>query len=127
MKIRPVFLQHGFTLMETVVALVLLAIVSVVITSANGNLFFRSTAMQTAQQGTQLLQACMDKLIAIRKASGYSGVTSSGCSTISGVTVSTATACPSQLDDLTTFPGCKQFQITATGVGKPITLIFVNY
>lgn len=127
MKIRPAFAQYGFTLIETVVSLVLLGIVAVVISSMNGNLFFRSTAMQTAQQGTQLMQACMDKLISARKAGGYSGVTNSACNALSGVTVSTPTSCPVALDDLNTFPGCKQFQITATGVGTPITLIFVNY
>ncbi len=57
MKDLPPSGQHGFTLMESVVALVLLSLVSVVITSLNGNLFLRSGDMRGLQQSTQLLQA----------------------------------------------------------------------
>ena len=123
--------HRGFTLMEMVVALLLLSIVSMAISSLNGNLFFSRTDMRGMQQGTQLLQACIDQVLAQRKSSGY-GATfhcdelnalNTG-STLAVTLQATPDYCPSGLE-------CKQVQITMTPAGgsstKPASLLFVNY
>ena len=123
--------QRGFTLMESVVALVLLGIVSVAITSLNGNLFLRSDDMRSLQQSSQLLQACVDQVIALRKTSGYAGPFH--CDELNALPTgyalnvtlkATPDHCPSGLE-------CKQVLVSVnqTGgtAGNPVSLLFVNY
>ena len=131
MKARPSVPYQGFTLMESVVALLLLSIVSVAIMGLNGNLFFRSTDMRGLQQGTQLLQACVDQVLALRKTSGYDATFH--CNELNalntgftlGVSLqATPDYCPAGLE-------CKQVLITVTPAGgsstKPASLLFVKY
>lgn len=131
MKDLPPSGQHGFTLMESVVALVLLSLVSVVITSLNGNLFLRSDDMRGLQQSTQLLQACVDQVIGLRKSSGFDATFQ--CAEINALSTEftldvslkpTPDYCPTGLQ-------CKQVLInvkkTGTTVDNPISLLFVNY
>lgn len=102
--------QRGFTLMESVVALLLLAIVSTVVISLNGNLFLNSSSARQQQQGQQLLQACLDQVLTQRKTLGYDGPFD--CSALTAtipdytlsVTTETTTYCPLQVQ-------CKQLAL----------------
>lgn len=122
-------LQQGFTLMESVVALLLLSIASLGIIQLNGNLFLRSQEMRDWQEGTQILQACLDQVVAMRNSSGYSAAFD--CDNLNtlgtGFTLSvnpnaTVEYCPSGLQ-------CKQIVISASKNGTtstPISILFVN-
>ncbi len=116
--------------MEMVVALVLLGIVSVTVTTLNGNLFLGSTEMRDVQQKTHLLQACMDQLIGIEKASGFSSISASPSPCAAGVSVTIDPSCPSNLaTNLPNLPAgqqCKKVLITATGLSNPVTLLFLQ-
>lgn len=128
MKTCQAHAQVGFTLMESVVALLLLSIVSTVIISLNGNLFLHSTSAHDQQQSTQLLQSCVDQLLAQRKTEGYD--TTFSCNHLASlapdysltVTPETPTTCPPQVK-------CKQLAIRATHLGvttAPITLLLAK-
>ena len=126
MKDLPPSAQRGFTLMEAVVALVLLSLVSVVITSLNGNLFLRSGDMRGLQQSTQLLQACVDQVIGLRKTAGFDATFH--CDELNalntGFTLSvslkpTPDHCPTGLQ-------CKQVLISVNNIGSPVSLLFVD-
>jgi prepilin-type N-terminal cleavage/methylation domain-containing protein len=120
----------GFTLMESVVALLVLCMVSVAIISLNGNLFLRSRDAHDLQQGTQLLQACIDQVLSIRRTSGYAATLH--CNEVNalvpGITLSvnpnaTVEYCPTGLQ-------CKEVQITLNRNGTssaPTSLLLVNY
>lgn len=127
MKDLPPSGQHGFTLMESVVALVLLSLVSVVITSLNGHLFLRSDDMRGLQQSTQLLQACVDQVISMRKSVSFA--TKLHCDSLNqlntGFTLSvsdnpTSILCPNGLQ-------CKLVLISVNNIGTPVSLLFVEY
>lgn len=127
-KLHPI-LQQGFTLMESVVALLLLSIASLGIVQLNGNLFLRSQEMRDWQEGTQILQACLDEVVAMRSSSGYSATFD--CADLNtlgtGFTVSvnpnaTVEYCPAGLQ-------CKQIVINASKNGMtstPISILFVD-
>ncbi len=121
----------GFTLIEVVVAIVLLALATTVIIGLNAQLFQRSTYMRSLQQGTQVQQACVELVLAQRKkTAGYAATYD--CSTLNslgtGFTLSVANAasvqyCPTGLQ-------CRQVEVSVSGSGitpKPVTLLFVNY
>lgn len=130
----------GFTLIETIIAMLVLALVSVVIIRLNGGLFYRTTDIQAIQQSSLMVQACMDRIIGIRKSSDIftaPGTTlpSTICDTTflpslsPGMTlkvssaISTSSLCPSGKT-------CVQVNINTetSGVSKtPVTLFFVNY
>jgi prepilin-type N-terminal cleavage/methylation domain-containing protein len=131
MKHLRLITQQGFTLIESVVAMVLLSIVSVVIISLNGNLFLNSSDMRGLHQSTQLLQSCVDQVMAIRKSSGFAATFH--CDELNalntGFTLSvslkpTPDYCPSGLQ-------CKQVLISVnkTGLsgGNPASVLLVNY
>ncbi len=131
MKNQPPSAQHGFTLMELVIAIVLLSIVSVVITRLNGSLFAGASDMRGLQQSTQLLQACVDQVIGLRKSSGFDATFQ--CAEINALSTDftldvslkpTPDYCPTGLQ-------CKQVLInvkkTGSTVNNPISLLFVNY
>lgn len=121
--------QQGFTLMEILIAIVLLAIVSTGIIGLNSQLFMQSANMRNLQIGTQLQQACIEQILAQRKSSGYNA--SFSCANSGGFTLTvTSTAvsgapsyCPSPLQ-------CNSVQVGISGNGiapAAATLLFVNY
>lgn len=130
MSPRPHPNASGFTLIEVVVAIVLLAVASTAIISLNGQLFQQSAYMRSLQQATQVQQACVELVLAQRKSAGYAATLD--CSTlnnlISGITLSVANAasvqyCPTGLT-------CKQVEVSVSAPGisiKPATLLLVNY
>ena len=63
--------QRGFTLIEMVVSMLVLGIAATAIITLNSNLFYRLTDVRDLQTGTQLLQACAEKVMATRRRSGF--------------------------------------------------------
>lgn len=122
--------QSGFTLMESVVALLLLSVAALGIIQLNGNLFLRSQDMRDWQEGTQLVQACLDQLIATRNSAGFTATFH--CDELNtlgtGFTLSvnpnaTVQYCPAGLQ-------CKQIEITATKGGStstPVSILFADH
>ena len=63
--------QQGFTLIESVIALVLLAIASVAIVSLQGSIFSGQSDNKNLEVGVQLMQECAEQILAKRhKTSG---------------------------------------------------------
>lgn len=127
----------GFTLIETIIAMLLLALVSVVIVKFNGGLFYRASDIQSIQQSSLMVQSCVDRIIGIRKSKDVfanpASVLNSSCDTLpslmTGMTISVTSAistsplCPSGKT-------CVQVDIKTTNGGvsrTPTTLFFVNY
>lgn len=119
---------RGFTLMETLVAMLLLALLAVSATGLNGQLFMQSANMRNLQIGTQLQQACVEQVLAQRKNTGYATVFS--CASLNGqgftLTATDASSvqyCPNGMQ-------CRQISVTVSGNGispSAATLLFVNY
>lgn len=63
--------QHGFTLIELVVVIVLLGITSAAIIQLNGGLFKSGSNVRDLQSDTQLLQACTEQVLALRRLTGF--------------------------------------------------------
>jgi Tfp pilus assembly protein PilV len=114
--------------METVVAVVLLAILAVSIIGLNGQLFMGSAHMRQLQIGTQLQQACVEQVLAQRKSAGYA--TTFSCTslnaqgfTLSATDAATVQYCPTGMQ-------CRQITVSVAGNGitpAAATLLFVNY
>lgn len=92
----------GFTLVETLIVMVVLGIGAVAIISLQGNIFSGQSANQTIQVGVQLMQECAEQILAKRRSVtngyGYSSIVESTvCSTLGnyggivGVPIVTAT------------------------------------
>lgn len=129
MNIRPAqYAARGFTLIETLVAILLLALLAVGITSLNGQLFMRSSYMRNLQIGSQLQQACLEEVLAQRKRLGYNATFSCSALDGQGFTLSAASApsvqyCPTGLS-------CRQISLKVSGNGinaSDATLLLVDY
>jgi prepilin-type N-terminal cleavage/methylation domain-containing protein len=136
--------SRGFTLIESIIVLVLLAIAAAGIISMQGNIFFGQSDNKKIQVGVQLMQECAEKILATRRngSSGYSDssltVRSADTSNCSGLTISgyaaptvTITAGNSTTAGLAACPNatgsnCKLVSITQGGL-TPVTLMLVNY
>ena len=121
--------QQGFTLMESVVSLLLLSIASVGIISLNGNLFLRANDMRDLYQGSQLVQACMDQVLSIRRSAGYTATPD--CTELNALgTGFTLTVNPNaSVDHCPTGMQCKQVSITASKGGlttTPVSVLLVE-
>jgi Tfp pilus assembly protein PilV len=120
----------GFTLIEAVIVIVLLAIAATSVIRLNGSLYLRAGDINNIQKNTLLLQACVDRIIGIRRAA-YSGLQDpnfyNSCSTISTQlsinAVSLTQTCPVN--------SCTQLEIkvvvNSVAVTPPVTLYFSNY
>lgn len=129
---RPTFLQgfRGFTLMETLIAMLLLGVVSAGIISLNGQLFWQSSRMYSLQQATQMQQACVEKLLTVRENAGYNATLD--CNdlnalgtgyTLSVTQANTSQACPTGLN-------CKLVSVSVANTNfsfAAANLLFVNY
>ena len=74
--------QGGVTLIESIIALVLLGIASVAISALQGKIFFGQSGNKDMEVGVQLAQECAEKILATRrKGGGYAAVSTSTCST----------------------------------------------
>ncbi len=122
------FAARGFTLMETLVAILLLAVLAVSIVGLNGQLFMQSANMRNLQIATQLQQACVEQVLAQRKSTGYATTFSCAALNAQGFTLTANDApsvqyCPTGLQ-------CRQIDVAVSGNGispKAATLLFVNY
>lgn len=64
---RPAIPASGFTLIEAIIAILLLAVVTGGIIGLNGGLFSRASDIQKIQHASLMVQACADRVIGIRK------------------------------------------------------------
>ena len=126
--------SRGFTLIETIVVMVLLSIAAVAIINLQGNVFNGQSGNKDLQVGVQLLQECAEQVIAVRRKSGFNAVTTATCSALGNyggfsapiitLTADNAgAACP-------TSGTCNQVVITLSKGGSsltPVTLELVNY
>lgn len=70
----------GFTLVESIIVLVLLGIAAVTIVSMQGNIFYGQSGNKDLQVGVQLLQECAEQILARRRRQGYTSVGATTCS-----------------------------------------------
>lgn len=124
----------GFTLIETIVVIVILGFAAVAINSLQRNVFIGQTSNKDLQLGVQLLQECAEQIIAVRRKSGFNTVDTNTCSNLGNyggfgapiVTLTpdnTGAACP-------TGGTCNKAVITLSKGGSsltPVTLELVNY
>jgi prepilin-type N-terminal cleavage/methylation domain-containing protein len=136
-KPTPKSRSRGFTLMETVAAMILLAIAAVAIGRTQGSLFANRTNVTTLQEASRLQSECADIVRGVAVNDGYDQVSTTStrfgtnkCDTLtaySGYTIPTVAftdpytgaACPSGST-------CKLVTITQ-GSLTPLTLLLVNY
>ena len=126
--------SSGFTLVETIIVMVVLSIAAVAIINLQGNVFNGQSGNKDLQVGVQLLQECAEQIIAVRRKSGFNSVDTSTCSALGnyggfGAPIITLTAdntgaaCP-------TGGTCNKAVITLSKGGSsltPVTLELVNY
>lgn len=128
----------GFTLVETLLVMVVLGIAAVSIISLQGNIFSGQANNQTVQVGVQLMQECAEQILARRRSSttgyGYSGVTTATCginSITSNVPSSLGAPTVTLKDDtgsIVTTCATTICLVTISTAGlTPITLQLVNY
>jgi prepilin-type N-terminal cleavage/methylation domain-containing protein len=79
--------SRGFTLVESVVVVVILGVASAVIATQQGNLFRGQSDNKDILIGAQLMQECAEQILAIRRRSSiaYSSVTTNSCSGLGNV------------------------------------------
>jgi prepilin-type N-terminal cleavage/methylation domain-containing protein len=130
--------SRGFTLMESVIVMLVLAVAGVAITAMQGKLFTGASTVKTMQVSSRLMLECAEQVLADRRHAedGYAVVNSTngfgsaqcgGVPALTGFTVPTVSitesfagaACPS------TFT-CKTVTITQGGLA-PVTLMLVDY
>lgn len=128
--------HRGFTLVETLMVMVVIGLATVTIARVQGGLFANQSTMRSLQVGTGLMQECAEQVLGVRRwtLDGYNAVSSTtfatnACggvaalpgSTVPSVTLAsyTGTACP---------PGatCKTATITQNGL-TPVTVMLVDY
>ena len=136
--------SRGFTLVESIIVVVVLSIAAAGIISLQGNIFRGQSVNKKIQVGVQLMQECAELILATRRVgtNGYtnssladSAAATSKCSgiTLSGYAAPTVTitygdstttgfsGCPSSVSN-----SCMQVSITQ-GSLTPITLMLVSY
>jgi prepilin-type N-terminal cleavage/methylation domain-containing protein len=71
MQHHPTRSQQGFTLIETVIVILLLSITSAAIISMNSGLFNNAQNIRSLQSNSQLLQVCAEHVMEKRRLSGF--------------------------------------------------------
>ena len=80
--------QRGFTLIETLVVMVVLGIAAATIVALQGGIFARQSSNQDLQVGAQIVQECAEQVLALRRrtpSGGYAAVTPAACSALGNV------------------------------------------
>lgn len=126
--------QRGFTIIESIIALVILAIASVAIVSLQSDIFSGQSDNKSMEVGVQLMQECAEKILGVRRGAGYGGVMSSTCDGLGNINGFGAPSIALNDASGTAITTCASSTCTATiSIRKgtttltPITLRLVNY
>jgi len=131
--------SRGFTLMESIIVMVVLGIAAVGIMAMQERLFANVSTVDGMQVSARLMHECAEQVLAQRRhtedgyanvvtTNGYGGNQCSGLSALPGYTIPTVTitepfsdgsVCPSNFS-------CKTVVITQGGLA-PVTLMLVDY
>jgi prepilin-type N-terminal cleavage/methylation domain-containing protein len=128
--------SRGFTLVESIVVVVVLAIAGVGIGSIQSRIFSNQASIKNLQVGARLMQECAEQVLAVRRftENGYAALAAGGFGTNScgGVTALTGFSVPTVTftDPYTgagcPTPTCKLATVTQNGI-TPVTLLLVDY
>ena len=130
--------SRGFTLVESVIVMLVLAIAGVAIVAMQGKLFTGTSTVKTMQVSSRLMLECAEQVLAARRHAedGYAVVASTngfGSAQCGGVTVLTGYTVPTvSITESFTGPACpstftcKSVTITQGGL-TPVTLMLVDY
>ncbi len=77
--------QRGFTLFETIFVIAMLALAAAGLISMQPQVFKTQTNGRDQYVGLELLQACAERLLAVRRQTGYGSVTNTLCNGLGGV------------------------------------------
>ena len=77
--------QGGFTLVESILAAGILALAAIAIMGVQKKIFANQTVARDQLVGTELVQACAERLLAVRRHTGFANVTSTLCNGMGGV------------------------------------------
>ena len=77
--------QRGFTLIESIVTASLLGLAAVAIMGVQKNIFSTQTTGRDELVGTELVQACAERILTVRRKSGYINVTNTLCNGMGGI------------------------------------------
>lgn len=77
--------QAGFTLFETILSIGILALAAAGMKTLQAGIFTTQTAARDLVTGTEIQQACAERLLGVRRQSGYASVTNTLCSTVGNV------------------------------------------
>lgn len=76
--------QAGFTLFETILVIGILALVSAGLMAMQPSVFKTQTNGRDQYVGLELMRACAERLLAVRRNTGYGSVTNTLCSDLAG-------------------------------------------
>ncbi|MEK7752210.1 MAG: type II secretion system protein [Acidobacteriota bacterium] len=132
-RTRPLRISdpRGFTLVESIIVLVLLSLAAVAIVSMQGNIFKEVSGNKELQVGVQVMQECAEQILANRQYSG--GFTNVAACTTGSYGGFTPSVTITNVTNTTACPGtCKQVVISATKSGvttglTPVTLMLMSY
>jgi len=131
---NPSNISRGFTLVESIIVLVVLAIAAAAISTMSGGIFKGQDENKDLQIGMQLMQECAEQVLANHRAATATPAPTPDCSnlaTYAGITLPSpfpataafaGTACP-------TGKTCKLVTISVTAGGSnltPINLMLVD-
>ena len=77
--------QTGFTLFETITVIGLLTLVSMGLLTMQPQVFKTQTSGRDQYVGLELMKACAERLLAVRRHTGFASVTSSLCNGMGGI------------------------------------------
>jgi len=107
--------QGGFTLFETVLVIAILAAASLSILAMQPQVFKTQTTARDEFVGVELMRACAERLLAVRRNVGYVSVTSSLCDNMGGVGgFASPTVTLANSSGITNAPSCSSATCTAT-------------
>lgn len=129
--------QLAFTLVESVIVMVVLGIAAVAIGGIAGNIFRGRESVSEAQVRTRMLTECLEQVLAVKRQDGYDELTNSGrfgtgsggvyCD---GLTAQTGTAPPSVSSSSYAGSACPagaMCRLVTIDTGAAVTLMVVNY